>query len=71
MPDYKSMYYHLAGRMATTIEVLEYATNTLAGTSEELLALTEKLKLAQQNTEDMFICGADEEAADGKSEETE
>ena len=69
MADYKAMYYHLAGRMATTIEVLEYATGTLAsiaealvGTSEALTALTEKLKLAQQTTEDMFIDGDDEDS---------
>ncbi len=74
MADYKAMYYHLAGRMATTIEVLEYATGTLAsitealvGTSEALTALTEKLKLAQQTTENMFI-DSDEQDLDDKSE---
>jgi len=74
MADYKAMYYHLAGRMATTIEVLEYATGALTsitealvGTSEALTALTEKLKLAQQTTEDMFI-DSDDEDLDGKSE---
>ncbi|MGI6170009.1 MAG: hypothetical protein ACOYI4_10015 [Christensenellales bacterium] len=77
MADYKAMYYHLAGRMATTVEVLEYATGTLAsitealvGTSEALTALAEKLKLAQQATEEMFINSADEDL-DDKPEETE
>jgi len=41
MADYKTMYYHLAGRIAGTVEALE--------------AITDKLKLAQQTTEDMFI----------------
>ena len=48
MPDYKSMYYYLAGRMATAIEALEATTDALS-------AIAEKLKLAQQAAEDMFI----------------
>ena len=40
MPDYKAMYYHLAGRMATAIDALEATTNALVD-------ITEKLKLAQ------------------------
>ena len=44
MPDYKAMYYHLAGRMATTIDALEATTNALVD-------ITEKLKLAQQSTD--------------------
>ncbi|MCL2488742.1 MAG: hypothetical protein FWE80_08670 [Oscillospiraceae bacterium] len=50
MPDYKAMYYHLAGRMATAIDVLEATTGAL-------VVITEKLKQAQQGTEDMFING--------------
>ena len=62
MPDYKAMYYHLAGRMATAIDALEATTNALVD-------ITEKLKLAQQNTEEMFISGPDDDAdsLDGKS----
>ena len=52
--DYKAMYYHLAGRMATTIEALEATTGAL-------VEITEKLKLAQQTTEEMFINAEDEE----------
>ena len=62
MADFKSMYYHLAGRMATTVEVLEATTEvleatvkSLEATSKALADLKEKLKLAQQTTEDMFI----------------
>jgi len=55
MPDYRAMYYHLAGRMATAIEVLETTTDMLA----KLTELTEKLKLAQQTTEEMFINSGD------------
>ncbi len=55
MPDYKAMYYHLAGRMAISIEVLEATSNSLLATSQSLADLTEKLKLAQQTTEEMFI----------------
>jgi len=53
MPDYKAMYYHLAGRMATAVEALEATTGAL-------VIITEKLKLAQQTTEDMFINSEDE-----------
>lgn len=53
MPDYKAMYYHLAGRMATAIDALEATTNAL-------VEITEKLKLAQQTTEEMFIESSDD-----------
>ena len=54
MADYKAMYYHLAGRMATAIDALEATTNAL-------VEITEKLKLAQQTTEEMFISSADDD----------
>ena len=50
MPDYKSMYFHLAGRMAGAIEALE--------------AIVVTLKQAQQTTEDMFINGEDDEQSE-------
>ena len=53
MTDYKAMYYHLAGRMATAIEALD-------ATTEALVTIKEKLKLAQQSTEEMFIDSEDE-----------
>lgn len=55
MPDYKAMYYHLAGRMATAVDALEATTNALVD-------ITEKLKLAQQTTEEMFISVPDDDA---------
>lgn len=55
MADYKAMYYHLSGRMATAIEALEATTGAL-------VVITEKLKLAQQSTEEMFLNGTDDEA---------
>lgn len=54
MPDYKAMYYHLAGRMATAMDALEATTNAL-------VEITEKLKLAQQTTEEMFMSASDED----------
>ena len=57
MPDYKSMYYHLAGRMATAIEALEATTGAL-------VVITEKLKAAQQSTEEMFLSGGDDDDAE-------
>lgn len=54
MPDYKAMYYHLAGRMATAIDALEATTNALVD-------ITEKLKLAQQTTEEMFISSPEDD----------
>ena len=55
MPDYKAMYCHLAGRMATAVEALEATTNAL-------VAITEKMKLAQQTTEEMFISTPDDDS---------
>lgn len=55
MPDYKAMYYHLAGRMATAVDALEATTNAL-------VAITEKMKLAQQTTEEMFISTPDDDS---------
>ena len=55
MPDYKAMYYHLAGRMATAVEALEATNNAL-------VAITEKMKLAQQTTEEMFISTPDDDS---------
>jgi len=46
MPDYKAMYYHLAGRMAGTIEALD--------------SITASLKLGMQTTEEMFISSEDD-----------
>lgn len=54
MTDYKAMYYYLAGRMATAVEALEATTNAL-------VEITEKLKAAQQVTDDMFINASEEE----------
>lgn len=54
MPDYKAMYYHLAGRMATAVDALEATTHALVD-------ITEKLKLAQQTTEEMFISNPDDD----------
>ena len=51
-PDYKAMYFHLAGQMSIAIEALE-----------GLVAITERLKIAQQTTEDMFI-EADDDSED-------
>lgn len=56
MPDYKAMYYHLAGRMATAVDALEATTNAL-------VEITEKLKLAQQTTEEMFSSAPDDDGA--------
>ena len=41
--------------MATAIDALEATTNALVD-------ITEKLKLAQQTTEEMFISGSDDDA---------
>jgi len=59
MPDYKAMYFHLAGQMSIAIEALE-----------GLIAITERLKKAQQTTEDMFIYNSEEDDPDADPEET-
>ena len=73
-PDYKAMYYHLAGRMATAVEVMDATVATMKATVEALdsttkaLAnVTEKLKMAQQTTEEMFI-GSGEDGSQENSE---
>ncbi len=48
MADYKAMYYYLAGRMATAIDALEATTGAL-------VTITEKMKQAEQVTEEMFM----------------
>jgi hypothetical protein len=47
------MYYHLAGQMSIAIEALE-----------GLVAITERLKKAQQTTEEMFMSSEDDEQAE-------
>jgi hypothetical protein len=78
MADFKSMYYHLAGRTATAVDVLEATTGIMEANAkvmiassesmmasvESLIILKEKLKLAQQNTEDMFINIGEEDLSD-------
>ena len=75
MADFKSMYYHLAGRTATAVDVLEATTNIMTANAEAMMAsaesmkasaealveLKEKLKFAQQATEDMFMNSDDED----------
>ena len=69
MTDYKAMYYHLAGRTATAVDVLETTIAIMEANAQAMMAsseamlvsvgaltdLKEKLKFAQQATEDMFI----------------
>ncbi len=55
MPDYKSVYYHLAGRMATAVDVLDTTTEILENSSKSLSELSARLKKAQQTTEEMFL----------------
>ena len=61
MPDYKSMYYHLAGRMAAAVDVLEYTAKILKDNCNALDELTETFKTAQQTTEEMFLNSNDNE----------
>jgi len=59
MPDYKAMYYHLAGRIAGAVETLDATTDLHGAVNTALVGLSQKLKSAQQATEDMFINAAD------------
>ena len=68
MPDYKSMYYYLAGRMASAIDTLEATTEMLEANVNALTKVKEKLKLAQQSTEELFIESEEEDLADDKME---
>ena len=63
-PDYKAMYFHMAGRMATTVELLETTVQILKRVCEatsELEALAEKLKQSQLSMEEMFISAEEED----------
>ena len=74
MADYKSMYYHLAGRNANAVDVLEATTSIMEANADAMMAsaesmkasvaalkeLKEKLKFAQQATEEMFLAGKDD-----------
>lgn len=44
----------MAGRMATAVDALEATTNALVD-------ITEKLKLAQQTTEEMILSSSDDD----------
>ena len=75
MADYKAMYYHLAGRTATAVDVLEATITIMEANAKAMMAssesmllsvgaltdLKEKLKFAQQTTEDIFINSDDED----------
>ena len=63
-PDYKAMYFHMAGRMATTVELLETTVQilkTVCEATSELEALAEKLKQSQLSMEEMFISAEEED----------
>ena len=62
MTDYKSMYFHLTGRMAGAVETLDATVEILEASTNALRNITEKLKLAQQVTEEMFINSDDEDS---------
>ena len=76
MADYKSMYYFLAGRMASAVDTLEATTEMLESNAKLLEAnakslakVKEKLKLAQQVTEEMFISSEDDYSGDDSIDE--
>ena len=68
MADYKAMYYHLAGRMATAIEALEAATTALEANAKALKQISSKMQIAMQTTEDMFASGEDAVVTNFKGE---
>jgi hypothetical protein len=59
--DYKAMYYHLAGRMAAAVEVLEATTAVLESATDSFAGIAEKMKEAQQNAEEIYISAEDTE----------
>ena len=61
MPDYKAMYFHLAGRMATAIEVLEATTGALTD-------ITEKFKAAMLTVEEIYMNSDDDDSEDNPEE---
>ena len=68
MADFKSLYYHLAGQTATAVDFLEATTTIMEANAKAMLVsiealteLKERLKFAQQRTEEMFISAEDGE----------
>ena len=55
MPDYKAMYFHLAGQMSIAVEALE--------------GLSDALKKAQQFTEELFMRAAADDEDDLSNED--
>jgi hypothetical protein len=57
MPDYKSMYYHLASKTATAVEVLDANIKAMTASIKAITELKEQIIAVQQVTEEMFING--------------
>ncbi|MDR1674280.1 MAG: hypothetical protein LBR54_02380 [Oscillospiraceae bacterium] len=55
--NYRDMYYHLAGRMATAVELLESTVKVSKAATDGLESITNSLKRAQSEAEDTFIDG--------------
>ena len=49
MADFKSMYYHLAGRTATAIDVLEATTTIMEANAKAMLASAESMKASAES----------------------
>ena len=64
MADYKTMYYHLAGRVAGAVDALEASTAALTAATATIVGLMESLKKAQQTTEDMLINTPEDDGAE-------
>ncbi|MDR1735876.1 MAG: hypothetical protein LBR85_03285 [Oscillospiraceae bacterium] len=68
MTDYKTMYYHMAGRMSVAIDTMAVAVEALEATTKSLANLTDKLKKSLLVTEDMFISESESgEESDGQT----
>ena len=74
MPDYKAMYYHLAGRMATAVEALEATTKKVSSMDEEVGDLYDEVDAISEdlsNVEDYIWDDGEEEEYDEDEEEPE
>ena len=67
MPDYKSMYYHLMGQTANTVNILEATIKMMEADVKSgearinvLMELKEEIKNSHLKTEEMFVNSEDD-----------
>jgi len=69
-PDFKAMYYLMAGRMAVAIDTMAVAVDGLKATTGALEILTKNLQEAQSAAEEIYLNSEDDDCIDTKEAES-